>query len=373
MKKFISVLLAAVMMLGLAACGTINDAEVAILWDDEGTVKIPDSLINAVERAMYSENVAYKHYGAEGESAKQLKQAEEALEAGSSVLIVKLVDVASAQAIVDLAKAKETPVVFFGCDVDASVVEGYEKCVSVNSDESTIVSVMGKLVGGYVAANLEALDRNSDGKISYLSLAGEATEAYVGAVNDVLKENKAPELIAYEGEEVTAENVGEAIKAYLDESKGEAELILTGSDDDALAVLVALQANGYNKDKLKTHLIPVFTVGADADYKEYVLADKPEGTREDKAVMEYYESVKYLVDLSGVQDDELSEMIYTTANVIGTSKLTGTVIEDYDSVAAVVADVVRNLVTGADILDGLSEELNVDGRTVKVSYASYSN
>lgn len=373
MKKIISLLLISVMVLGLAACGTVNDTDVAILWDDAGSVKVPQSLINAFERAMYSKKIAYTHYGANGDSAEQIKQAEEALDAGCAVLLVKLVDPATAQTVADLAKAKETPVIFFESNVDASVIESYEKCASVDTDDATVAEAMGEMIGGYIVENAESLglDRNGDGKISYLSFNEEATSAYVDAVNKVLKDAGAAEITSWDGA-LTSDEIGAAVKECL-ESENEPELFLTENDTEALELLVALQENGYNKDKLKTHLIPVFTVGTDVDYKTYVLEDKPEGTREDEAVMEYYESVKYIVDLTAVEDDELDEMIYNTSNVIDTSRLTGTAIEDYDAVAAAVAAMTANLITGAELLDGVSEELSTEGRTVKVPYTVYCN
>ena len=59
MKKWIAMLLLAAMMLSLAACGKVNDSPVAILWSGDGEVKVPNSLINSMERAMYIENIRY--------------------------------------------------------------------------------------------------------------------------------------------------------------------------------------------------------------------------------------------------------------------------------------------------------------------------
>ena len=127
MKKWIAMLLLAAMMLSLAACGKVNDSPVAILWSGDGEVKVPNSLINSMERAMYIENIRYDHYGANGNPDTQIQQAKEALEAGCAALMVELVtDVedAAAKAIIVAAKAKNVPVVFFNCNVSDDVLAG---------------------------------------------------------------------------------------------------------------------------------------------------------------------------------------------------------------------------------------------------------
>ena len=112
MKKLLAIVLSLVMVLGLAACGAINETEVAVLWSGDGIVHVPDSLINALERAMYIENIKYAHYGANGDQAAQTAKAQEALNNNCAGLVVELVDASAAQTIVDLAKAKNVPVVF---------------------------------------------------------------------------------------------------------------------------------------------------------------------------------------------------------------------------------------------------------------------
>ena len=89
MKKFIAFVLIATMLLGLAACGAINETEVSILWSDlsyneDGSIAmVPNSLINAIERAMYIENINYTHYDGNNDQPTQFKQATDALNAGS--------------------------------------------------------------------------------------------------------------------------------------------------------------------------------------------------------------------------------------------------------------------------------------------------
>lgn len=394
MKKLFAILLAAAMLLSLAACGAGSATKVAILWDDAGTVQVPNSLINAVERAMYTKSVAYTHYGANGDQAKQAEQAAQALEQGCAALLVKLVDAAGAQEIVDLAKAANVPVIFFACEVDEAVASGYDKCICVNTDADSLSTAQGEMLEealikeekGLFSKEAtysvnEEMDRNEDGEITYLAIGDVA--GTVEAINAILEEKELPALVsAGEGADASRiESLTESVHVtekevemgLLVSAEGvSVDLILTDSDAAALDVLVALQARGYNANKLTTHCIPLYTVGSDADYKAYVLADRPEGTREDAAVMEYYEQMQYLVDLTTVKDEDLEVMVYNTYNVIDSGRIAGTAVQDYDAIAAAMALIAKNLLTGNELLKDVDAEQVTDGWLVKIPYTTYT-
>lgn len=369
MKKLIAITLIAVMVLGLAACGTINKAEVSVLWSGDGIVKVPDSLINAMERAMYIENISYKHYGSNGDQAAQTKQAQDALNAGCAALVVELVDVSAAQTIVDAAKAKNVPVIFFNCAVEEAVASSYEKCIVIDTDADSLAKVYGDLIAtslytekkGKVTLNY---DRNADGKISYAGF-GEVA-ATVEVINAALTAKGLAALEAVSGDSVDA-----VIGSFTEESAA-AELIITTDDTTAQSVLVALQGKGYNKDRLSTHCIPVFTVGNTADYKALVLADRPEGAHDADNVQEYFKSKQYLVDLRTVEEKDLDAMIYTTTDIISDGRLAGTAVEDYDSIAVAVAAVLRNLLKGNETFKDIAADQVVGTWAVKIPYTTVS-
>ena len=385
MKKLIAILLAAVMALSLAACGTVNDTEVAILWNDTGIVQVPDSLINSVERAMYTKSIAYAHYGANGSRDEQVKQAQTALDNGCAALLVKLVDSSAAQEIVDLAKAKDVSVIFFGCDVEVTVVDSYEKCFSISTDADSLGAAQAEMLEEQLLKEkkkeyilIEEMDRNADGKITYISVGD--MSAAVDAFNESLAEKELDALeAAAEGVDVSyIEGLTES--AFTNEKKVEmgllntpegvnVDMILVENDITALDVLVALQAKGFNANKLTTHCVPVYTVGSAADYKEYVLADRPAGDRKDEAVRDYYEQMQYLVDLTNVKDEDLAEMVYNTYNVIGDGRIAGTAVEDDDAIAAALALITRNIIKGKEPLDGVKEYY---GNQVSVPYTTYT-
>lgn len=386
MKKIIAIVLLAALTLSLAACGTINKSDVAVLWSGADTAQIPNSLINAMDRAMYIENLGYTYYGAEGDAAKQLTQAQEALDAGCAALMVELVDPASAQQIVDLAKAKDVPVIFFGCDVDKAVTESYGKCVVVSTDPDTLATAYFDMVSEYVLKNTEVkkssdddLDLNDDGKISYVTVGeialteSTAVEKNKDGEPKLEKDGsytKAVELVkldvAFEALETVEESKksglfgGTTTYRHLQTADGDAvELILAADDQQAMTVLLALQERKLNANELATCFVPVFTVGNEVDYKAYVLENAPEDA---EALKAHYEANKFLVDLTTVKEEDLAAMIYTTVNVIDSGRITGTVMEDYDAIAVAAAEACAALVTGK----------GVEKAVIEVPYTAYA-
>lgn len=347
MKRLIAIALAAVMLLGLAACGSINKTEVSVLWSGDGVVKVPDSLINAMERAMYIESIAYSHYGANGDQAQQTKQAETALNAGCAALAVELVDPAAAQAIVDMAKAKNVPVVFFNCNVDAAVVSGYNKCVLINTNVDSLAKIQGTMIAEalYTEKKKEITlnyDRNEDGKISYIASGN--VEAVVAVIDAALKEKNLPALEAVSGDSV------EAVVGMFTEESAPAELIITDNDVDALKVLEALQAKGYNDNRLTTHCIPLYTVGADADASAFT-------------------------NTEDMTEEDLAVFIYNALNLVDAGQLAGTAVEDYDSIAIAVATVLRNMLKGNELMKDVAkieEGIVADGQMVSIPYTTYA-
>ena len=397
MKRIFAVALVIVMVLGMCAC-SINKNEVSVLWsgaNDNATD--PNSLINAMDRALYIENISYKHYAASGDQAKQTQQAQSAVEAGCAALMVELVDSSAAQSIVDLAKAKNIPVVFFGCNVEEAVVSSYDKCALVTTDDSLLAEGYSAMVYSYFAANVkkqrnaaekgkkkDGPDKDGDGNITYLAL----TDLSIATPNTEkgnpygLKDKLFVDyqFIPVNGtwDDLTIKIVQKEkrffffFKQIIEEAQlvtadGKVvEAIFAEDDQQTLEMLVWLQQQGLNADKLTTHFIPVFTVGADADYKAYVMKDMPEGEASRKV---YLESVMQLVDMTTIEKKEwkkwenseenaVDSMIFNTLNQVSSGKLSGTTVEDFDAMAESAAAVVAKLIKGDQ----------VDEAVVKIPY-----
>ena len=375
MKKLIAIILMAALALSICACSPINKTDVAVLWADGDTAVSPNSLINAMDRALYIENIAYTYYGAGGDEAKQLQQAEEVLNAGCAVLMVEPVNGDAAQSFVDLAKAKNVPIIFFGAGVHADVMASYDKCVDIATAKLRLPYIFDQMVCAYVLGNTEVekpkdgdMDLDDDGKITYVTIgeiprdpSGGTTAIAIEKSDDgqpVLNKDgsykKAVELVALDAAFETLVPVEETIPGglfggattyrHLETADGKTvEMLLVADDVQAQATLVALQAMGLNADALATCFVPVLTVGSQFDYKSHVLAGAPQEAEARKA---YLEANKYLVDLTTVAEEDLDKMIYTTTNVIDSGRLSATVIEDHDGIAEAAAAACAALLSG---------------------------
>lgn len=426
MKRIVSLVLVLVSLLTLSlfcftSC-TINKSEVSILWSGEGETKVPDSLINSMERAMYIENITYKHYGANGDLKKQVEQAKAAVNGGCAVLLVELVQdnviegiVAqnAAKEIVDAAKAKNIPVVFFNCTVSDEIVNSYDKCALVKADNNTAVEVQAEIIANYVKKNFNAsdpfnknvkgTDKNKDNKITAISAS------LNGLYNKEIIQ-KANEILATDDYKVSRHflgflGIGKDINLQIELSNDsfetadltKYELILTDNDKDAYNALVKLQEKDYNTDKLKEQFVPIITVGNTVDYKAIVLngrgkipADLVKKDGDDSSVIdkknekireyfkEYYEKNQFICDLTAVNEyDDMAAMIYTTINVVGDGRIVGTSLSDNDAISIAVATITRNFIKGNDIFKGVAKAekdkpatVIVEGSVVKVRYTS---
>ena len=288
MKRIVSLILVSLLTLSaffcLAGCGAVNEGKVVVLWKYENKATNPNSLINCMDRAMFIENIDCTYYGANGDDAEQLKQAKAAIENGCQVLLVELINPMHAAEIIKAAKEKNIPVVFFNCTIDSSLIDlfsSYDKCYFVESDESTIADVQGKLIADYVKANYKDIDKNDDKEI--LATAHISPFFSKGAVE------KANELLATEDYQISTslifgEKFNVTVKYDPDTKLLDSELILTDNDHLAYTALLQLQENDYNTDKLVEKFIPILTVGGSLNYKELVLAGRGEYISEDDLI-----------------------------------------------------------------------------------------
>lgn len=216
MKKLLALLLAVLMVASFAACSSGDGS------GDKGSTKgeisvfyytFSDAYISTVRSSMdkilSDSGYTYNDYDANGNQTTQTEQVQTALAKGSSLLIVNVVDTGSndaAQNIINLAKAKNVPVIFFNRSVEQSVIESYDKCVFVGTDYEQAGHMQGKMIGEYVLKNYGKLDLNNDGVISYVMFKGQEgnmeaiarTKYGVEDANAILKAAGKPELKFYD-------------------------------------------------------------------------------------------------------------------------------------------------------------------------------
>ena len=335
MKKIIALVLALVMVLGLVACGAAEapaateapkadapaaeapaapaepagiDGEIAVFWYTFGDTYL-SSVRAAMNEAFAAASLEYHDYDANGSQTTQTEQIQTAITKGAAVLVVNIVDASSddaTQAIIDMAKGAELPLVFFNRSVSEELVSAYDKAAYVGTDYTMAGHMEGKLVGEHVLANYDAVDLNGDGEISYVMFKGQegnmeadartqygvedADAVLTAAGKPALKfyddKNAAKYLVDQNGAWSAAqgqEYMQTILSSYNEANGNMVELVIANNDDMALGAIAALQAAGYNKNDGGV-TIPVFGVDATAAAQEAIAAKSMTGTIKQDAV-----------------------------------------------------------------------------------------
>ena len=244
------------------------------------------SVRSAMDQLLRDAGLKFQNYDGNSNQTTQTEQVSTAITKGSSLLIVNVVDTGSddaAQNIVDQAKAKNIPVIFFNRSVSESVIKSHDKCAFVGTDDEMAGHMQGEMIGKYVADNYKKLDLNGDGKISYVMFKGQEgnmeaiarTRYGVEDANRVLTEAGKEALTFYDpsntnhylvdqngqwSSAAATDYMSTILAQYSEANNNMVELVIANNDEMALGAVSALQAAGSNKEGGKT--IPVFGVDA---------------------------------------------------------------------------------------------------------------
>ena len=357
MKKLLALLLAVVMVVGFAACsskkgdgGTTKAAssakgEISVFYYTFSDAYI-STVRSSMDKILKDGGYTYNDYDANGNQTTQTEQVQTALAKGSSMLIVNVVDTGSND-IINLAKAKNVPVIFFNRSVDQSVIESYEKCVFVGTDYEQAGHMQGQMIGEYLVNNYDKLDLNGDGKISYVMFKGQEgnmeaiarTKYGVEDANKVLEKAGKPDLEFYDAanknkylvdqdglwSSAAATNyMSTALAQYTESNKNMIELVIANNDEMALGAVSALQTAGYNKDGKK--VIPVF----------------------------------------GVDATDAAKSAIKSGSMIGTIK------QDAQGMATAITTIMGNYLNGANALDSIDTANVVGTWRVNIPYSAYT-
>lgn len=351
MKKLAAIILSIVLICSLAACGGGSSAgEISVFY-----YTFSDPYISTVRAAMDAildeSGRNYNNYDANGNQTTQTEQVQTALAKNSSLLIVNVVDTGSndaAQNIVDLAKEKNVPVIFFNRSVDESVVKSYDKCAFVGTDYEMAGHMQGEMIGEFLVANYDQYDLNKDGKISYVMFKGQEgnqeaiarTQYAVEDCNTILKEAGKPELSFYDSANSNRYLVDQAgqwsaaaatdymstiLAQYSSANNNMVELVIANNDDMALGAISALQTAGYNNGE-GTTIIPVFGV-----------------------------------DATTAAQDKIKE-----------GNMAGTIKQDANGMASSITTIAFNYLDEKDTFDGIESDNIVGDWRVNIPYSTYT-
>ena len=312
---------------GLAGCGEEEDAgsrrtQVGIACYDRNDIYISE-LLDCIEEEMglleeesFQASVTVRD-GA-GSQKIQNDQVEELLGAGCDILCINLVDRADPSEIIDLAREKDVPIIFFNREPVTEDMGQWEKLYYVGADARQSGILQGKLAAAAIKENPQ-IDRNKDGKIQYVVLEGEP-----GHQDAIIRTENAVETLRSEGVELEKLSYGIAnwnraqaenrMLQMIGQYQNQIELVLANNDAMALGGLDA-----YRKLNRTESGLPVF-FGID-------------GTRE---------------GLEAIQEE----------------KMAGTVYNDKEGQAKAIAKLAKALATG----DGWSEIEFEQGNYIYLPY-----
>ena len=340
MKKLLALLLVLVMVVALVACGG-NDNETEAPTDasqpasdatenndntDNSDTPVDTDLKVAVFYYTYSDTyissvrtaldaqldalgVTYQDFDSNGNQTTQNEAIQTAIADGYNLLIVNMVTSGSsdtAKGIMEL--AGDVPVIFFnravdedGVEASASVLNAYENIAFVGTDAPEAGHLQGKMIGEYVLEHYDELDLNGDGKISYAMFKGD--EANVEAIyrtqygvedaDAVLTEAGKPALEYFDASnsakyqvdlggawsaQAALDYMNTNLSQYNEANGNMIELVICNNDNMAEGAISALEAAGYNTGAEGATVIPVFGVDATDAAKELIAAGKMTGT-----------------------------------------------------------------------------------------------
>ena len=181
------------------------------------------------------------------------------LQNSCDVLCVNLVDRTAPSEIIDMAKKKDVPVIFFNRELVEEDLNQWNKLYYVGADAKQSGILQGELVledvkGAEKEGQLPPeLDRNGDGKLQYLIFEGEAghqdsimrTDYVVSTIQDA---GIPLERLDYSIANWSRAEAQSKMMQLYSEFQGKIELILSNNDDMALGVIDAYDKIGVQKD-----------------------------------------------------------------------------------------------------------------------------
>lgn len=280
MKKIFLSISIFVMGLVLVSCKGNTDFKVDVF-----IYNYADTYIGGVRAELESQlkdvkNLEFQFHDAALSQETQNGQIDAAIAAGTDLLVVNIMEVASADTVVAKAKTANIPVLFFNREVDDSAVKSYADAAFIGTDPDEAGVMQGELAAQILLADYAKFDPENIG-VGYVMLRADGTnpealgrtkysveqanKLLVAAGKPVMRQIGATQDANWDTAQAKTAMAG-LITAHGVESIG---IVFTNNDDMALGAVGALQEEGYNKgDKTKT--IPVLGVDVTAPAVEAI-------------------------------------------------------------------------------------------------------
>ena len=214
----------------------------------------------------------------------QNDQIEQMINDGCNVLCVNLADRTEPSEIIDAAKEKDIPIIFFNREPVAEDMNRWEKLYYVGADAKESAVLEGQILVDAYKKNPSSLDRNGDGVVSYVLLEGETNhqDSLIRTEWSIqtLKDGGVPIRRITGGIANWEKNQASALmEQWLSEYGTEIELVIANNDDMALGAIDAIERAGIVTGTIKLVGIDGTPAGQDA-FREGKLFGTVESSKE---------------------------------------------------------------------------------------------
>ncbi len=296
MKKIISIVFILTFTLVLFGCNK-KDTGFQV---DVFIYNFSDTYIGGVRSEMEDllgdlDNVTFNFYDAANSQETQNTQIDNAIGAGSDLLVVNIVETGSGDVVVKKAKDNKLPIIFFNREVSDTVINSYDKATFVGTNPDEAGYMQGELISDLLLATgaWDTYDLNNDGKINYIMLrsdldnpeANGRTTYSVQEANRILVAAGKPALVQIGADTNCGWDLAQAKTAtdtFLQSNPftgdDPIELVIANNDDMALGAIQSLNIAGYNTGTDATKYVLVVGVDATATAVSAIASHKMAGS-----------------------------------------------------------------------------------------------
>lgn len=235
-----------------------NEIYVGIACYDQGDLFISNLIqcfkdeLNSQKGDSYDVMVTVRD--AVGSQRTQNDQVKEMIDEGCNILCINLVDRTDPSEIIDSAKEKNIPIIFFNREPVAEDMMQWDKLYYVGAKARQSGQMQGEIAADLILKD-KSIDKNHDGKIQYVVLEGEMghQDAIVrtdSSVETILAKGIKLEKLSYEIANWKRAQAQNRMEQLIRQYGNTIELVLSNNDDMALGALDSYRLMGYTKDDM---------------------------------------------------------------------------------------------------------------------------
>lgn len=321
-KKIAAGMLCCMCILGVNGCGQADsdnsqNVYVGVTYYDQSDIFL-NELLDCFKKEIQDleseeKKISVTIQGAGGSQRTQDDQVKELIDGGCNVLCVNLVDRTDPSEIIDLAREKQVPIIFFNREPVAEDMAQWEQLYYVGAKAEESGTMQGEMAAEAIKANPQ-VDRNKDGKIQYVVLEGEP-----GHQDTIIRTENAVESLKAEGIELEKLSYGLAnwnraqaenrMSQMISQYQTKIELVLANNDEMALGAMDAYEKLNYTESTLPLFFgIDGTKVGLEA-VRDFRLSGTVYNDKEGQAKA-MAKLVEALVTGSGMEDMDFENQKY---------------------------------------------------------------